>query len=316
MTKLFVIKKYDWTATGLKKYYLARINRILPIYWFVCIFGATFIGTGLLRPKGLLDLTKFLTFSQYLWDSKDIAMTSYNWLSIAWSLVIEVQYYILVPIISFALIKIKNKLWLIPILLISLFALYNNNIMEFGTQILGYRFGRTVLPYLPFFVCGGIIAVILQIQKLKLTLKGLTFLLPILIPILFVLPAINNILPLSIYQNNSNLFYAVVTCLVIGIYESFNFDQKPSQWDYKINDFLNPKKILEVLGHLSFSAYLWHLSIIYSVGGAWVYSDYKNYISEPKFIFIRFIFTLGLIFLISFFTYSTVEKSKLIKSKK
>lgn len=315
MTKLFVIKKYDWTKNGLKKYYLARFNRIFPLYWFVCIFGAVFIGTTFLRPRGLLDLAKFFTFTQYFWDSKDIAMANYNWLSIAWSLVVEVQFYLLVPIISFVLIKFKSKIFYTFISLIILLLLYKNNLIEFGTQVFGYKFGRNVIPYLPFFVSGGLVAILLQFEKIRALIQKFTFSLPLLLITLFFVPAFNKAFSIVGFNDFTNLFYIIVTGLIIALFESFNFNKKPSGWNYNIQDLLNPKKIFEILGHLSFSAYLWHLSIIYSVGGAWVYSDYKNYISEPTFILLRFFFTLFLIILISLITFKTVEKVKLFESK-
>jgi peptidoglycan/LPS O-acetylase OafA/YrhL len=107
----------------------------------------------------------------------------------------------------------------------------------------------------------------------------------------------------------------IFTALIIIIYESFAWESKPTKWNYTIGDTLNIKKILEILGHLSFSVYMWHLFIIYQFGG-FITTDNFGQLTALQFAVFQKVITVLAIMTISFCSYHTLEKIKLFGNSK
>ena len=314
MTKLFQIQKYNWSLSGVWQFYKARINRVAPLYWSVIIIATVLAYTSLLQPKNFKKLLSLLTFTQYTKSMDDWVFASYKWISIGWSLVVEMQFYLVAPLVAYILIKFRNKFFYSVLALICLALVYKNTLIESGVQFFtkyNVNFQKTGIAYLPFFVAGGLVCVFLSFEPIKNYLAKLTWLLPLALGFLFIFPAVNKINNL-VPDLDYGLFYVSLTCLIISLFESFRYTNKPSVWNYTPKNFLSPKSYLEILGHLSYSVYLWHIIVIYSVGGAIIKADYPDW-PDTKFFVIRFAITLFWIAVLSLITRHSIEKLKIFK---
>lgn len=105
-------------------FYVKRIFRIIPAYLAVLILYYTF--PAFTERSSLPPLWKFLTFTQNfgLDLSKNAAFSH------AWSLCIEEQFYLILPLVMIALVatnSVKKGIWLLPLLFVLGFAvrIYN-----------------------------------------------------------------------------------------------------------------------------------------------------------------------------------------------
>jgi peptidoglycan/LPS O-acetylase OafA/YrhL len=98
--KQFLTKKYELTFHGLKKYYKARIKRIVPIYYISILFGVLVLGNNIWANNnfGTKLIQSFLFF--YNVDSSPSFVNSF------WSLSVEVQFYLFAPLIFWILHRV------------------------------------------------------------------------------------------------------------------------------------------------------------------------------------------------------------------
>jgi peptidoglycan/LPS O-acetylase OafA/YrhL len=308
MFKLYLTDRYS--LSKLVFFYKARINRILPLYWAVLLV----VGFGLYRvfwnPENLQDFWKMATMTQYL-EELDFVPIKYFWFSPTWSLVIEMQFYFIVPFLAWGLTKIKHEI-IIGLGIISGVAyIFNQNLQRFGVDDLPVTImQKSILWYLPIFLVGGLGAQLLAYSWCaRQFFSKLTVTLPFLIYFLITNP-IDMRLELPKYNT---LGLLVPVCLaIILIFESFAWDRKPAKWAYSLIDILNPKKLLEMLGHLSYSVYMWHIIVVYEV------TKYINSANYPNLSYINLLYfqatTILLVTLaISFISYKTIEKIRIFK---
>lgn len=311
MFKLFATGRYK--LNNLWSFYRARLNRILPLYWGVLVIIGLLIYGTFWQPGNRLDFFKLFTMTQYL-GGQDFVLEKYRWFSVTWSLIIEMQFYLIVPFVFWLFNKFKNLY--LQLGLLAIFA----HLSTFETILYlasNYRlqgfFGRNVAGYLPFFLVGGMIALILNSHKtISSWLSRLSFLLPLL---LFGLIAIPAYIRIFVPPFNSNIIFVLFTAFIIAIFESFAWGHKPAKWNYQAKDILNIKKLLEILGHLSFSIYIWHLFVIYQIGGFITIANF-GFLTAFQFAVLQKVVTLVMILAVSFCSFQTLEKIQIFKSPK
>jgi peptidoglycan/LPS O-acetylase OafA/YrhL len=163
MFKLFATERYS--ILNLRAFYLARLNRILPLYWGVLILVGIFIYGVFWQPGNRGDFFKLFSFTQYLND-EDFVLEKYRWFSVTWSLVIEMQFYLIVPFLAWLLMKVRNLFIQIGFLAFLAFLAISDSVLKFGlnNNVIGF-FNRSILGYFPFFLVGGMLALILAFHK-------------------------------------------------------------------------------------------------------------------------------------------------------
>lgn len=101
-------------ALSLKNFFARRLLRTLPNYYVV--LAAYFIFPAALAGRSTSPLWQFLTFTQ------NIGLEYGQTFTHSWSLCIEEQFYLILPIVSLILVRLKSPLWLAWGLLIAAIA--------------------------------------------------------------------------------------------------------------------------------------------------------------------------------------------------
>ena len=163
----------------LKKYFKNRALRIFPALWVCTIFTAI-----LLFSFGKIYILKdFFTwfFAQITFFQFYASPSLKNWgvghpNGSLWSIAIELQFYLVLPIILYLIAKTK-KLWLINTLLLVFFAIsvfikdfHLTNPWLLQHQIYAKLLGNTVFIYLHFFLTG--IAIYKNFDWIERFLRG------------------------------------------------------------------------------------------------------------------------------------------------
>jgi peptidoglycan/LPS O-acetylase OafA/YrhL len=156
-------EKYVNLTKPTLKFYVSRIIRIYPLYIFITLLT---LFVNFTFTIGYLDLLK--TYSSINWITI-FGLIGYNtgpWvIAPAWSLDIEMQFYVLFPIIWLLISKIKKTATFL-ILSMVVFLIWFNfcfHIIDLGTAI-----KHTVLPYLFYDRCHAIYKTRFFFKKLRI----------------------------------------------------------------------------------------------------------------------------------------------------
>ena len=119
---------------GVKRFYINRILRIFPIYWISCLILLLFLMIGcFLHPERSVD-SGFLKISTYFQNflllglNQSILWGGYTRINNpAWSLDVELQYYVIVPLLLFLLNKKKvvTSIFVAILSILSIYLLYH-----------------------------------------------------------------------------------------------------------------------------------------------------------------------------------------------
>lgn len=145
------------------KFIMSRIFRIFPLYYF-CTFLALIV--TIIRSKLSYNVAiDFINFKQIF---SIITLIPYNYLDQkilppAWSLGIEMQFYLLAPFLIYLIRKVDGKLFFIVLFLTSLVASFS------GIDLISL----TVIPYLIYFVIGMLIWLYKPLVSNKLLITNL-----------------------------------------------------------------------------------------------------------------------------------------------
>ena len=274
---------------SVKKFYLRRIRRIIPLVFFISIV-AIVLGIFTMVPNSLENLAQSIIATNLFSNNILQAIITRNYWDVVnefkpmmhtWSLGIEEQYYLFYPFIFMFLISIKRVRWILPILIIL-------TILSAILFFMPYQ-PHVIFFYLPFrffeLSIGGIAAVLLK--KRLVDIKFSYLFIVILVGLLLINDAI---LPGSV----SLCLTVIISCLIIV---SANNDA--------VSSFMLKNKLLVWTGVISFSLYMWHQLAL----------SYTRILFIHEFSFIQIIVLLGLIFGLSVFTYHFVEQPFRNKTK-
>lgn len=145
VTRLFIKAEHQASTVSIKDYFIQRMLRILPPYYLMVFLSVLISGDY----SKLLDALIFNSFGYDL----------YPWSAVWWSLIVEVHFYILVPLLYMAgrILGMKYMLGIFLALFCLLYALYLFNILPLSSK-LRLQLGISLIFNLHAFVVGFILS--------------------------------------------------------------------------------------------------------------------------------------------------------------
>ena len=273
-------------------FYESRIKRIVPAYYFTLLLIAisgSFIYLDFDLPvlRRSLITSAFFVSNVYFGGGDNYfgAKLAENPLLHTWSLAVEMQFYILLPVI---LILFKKRIlpYIIGalIVIITLYMEYRFINYGYSSELYFSLFSR-----IPEFLIGSLFSIILANGKIKVS-KNIN---PLFLSILGVLMLIY-----SIFFINENTLFPGIIALIPCVGVSLILISP----DNLITGFLS-NKVIVYIGSLSYSLYLWHWPIM-------AYIRYRNGVYEGyQFTFIEITFITILTFVLAWASYTFVENT-------
>ncbi|EMJ7709846.1 acyltransferase [Acinetobacter baumannii] len=283
MTKI-IVSGIEKNSFNILKFYLSRAHRIIPALAILCLF-ITLIGWFTLTPQELKDYSKhaisslsFISNIQYFREAGYFDAASHEKLLLhTWSLSVEWQFYIILPLLLVLFNKIFKSANTLKILYLILF------LISLTLSIIVSKSNSSAAFYLlPTraweMMAGGLIFILFQ----NLTLNNLTK--KIIEWIGFILIAISLIIFTgSTLWPSYNAFLPVLGTFLILLANDNN------------SIFTN-NKICQFLGNSSYSIYLWHWPIVF----------YLSYFEKENNI-IYITFSIALSIFLGYISYKIIE---------
>jgi len=254
ITKLLIAEEEKKGQVSLKNFYIRRILRIFPAYYFLLIIYYLLQNFKLIQLSNSSWISA-LTYSKFLNHSLDVYSEH------LWSLSVEEWFYLFWPFIFIYLPRRRLLIALIVIILVPLIRLYGYNHKIYLFEI----DGLTLFQRADGLMIGCIIALFYE-KSLQLSIKIFKFIkFPKLLLLIFFCFAvflenlnIKHHLHLGIFLIPLLGSGGTITLLFIGLLILFSINDKTSWWYFFLNS-----KIMNYLGKLSYSLYLWQQIIIY-----------------------------------------------------
>lgn len=273
----FVNGRYSFIVQGIAQFYKARLLRIFPLFWLVSIVSLI---SSFVVGKELAPISVAADFLALQWNH------SYQLSGVFWTLGIEMQFYLIAPIVAWFLIQNKTDLRYAGLIFGAFLAWPVLAWFAFDVSI----DNRTTLGNMSHFTAGMIVAISLSripIKKhLEWGLVGLGFCMIMLVS--------------HLYHTNSKLFFAGAGALLVDLAGVFFLlahckleRQKRNPDNYLLSTVFS-------LGVLSYGLYAWHSYLM----------DYIPSLSE------NFIILFFSSLLLSYISYVVIERPALsLKNK-
>lgn len=233
----FLKEKYSFSTQGLKKFYINRFLRIFPLFLLISFFSLVTIylktGEFLLNWGNLPEQIFMMQFTH-----------SYVLSGVFWTLGIEVQYYLIAPLLSYFLMadmKYKQYIWIGAYLI--MLAWIPASFLFFGWSL----DGRNLVSNLPHFFI-GMLACTYVMHKKTISIDYRV----LLVLILLIFGASN-----FLYQNGSKYYWTIGNFIVDMIILLLILLHSKLE-SRTINDKLGLFSFATMLGVISYGTYAWH----------------------------------------------------------
>jgi len=283
-----IYKEKQNNKFSVRKFYIRRILRIFPLYYFVLIFGFAFYHFILPMLKipfdydyNLLDGALLSTFFlpnifTKMYDTGAIHQ-------VLWSLGIEEQFYLFIAPLCFFLNK-NNILKALSILTLIYFVIYHLDIVWFLKE---YSF----VYFFLFF--GGLISILEEKNRLNF-LKSYKIVRISIVVLTFVFYTTD------IFEFESKALRHIITCVLLGLFiHTISFNNFGIQIEHKA---------LNYFGQISYGIYMYHIIILNGVLFLFLYIDKLNILNDFFTIILINIITFALTLIISHLSYKYFEK--------
>lgn len=278
-----ILSKLKNNTFSFFNFYKSRIKRIAPAYYFLLII-LTIAGIFVFVSSDIYAFRKSLFWStifnsNYYFSTLDTyfgAENSENPFLHTWTLAIEMQFYLFLPLL---LVFIKRK-WLLPfisILTIALFVYGSFNIFNGNKNIMYF----SLLARTPEFLIGVLCS--LMSHKFRLS-RYVSLSLSVL--------GISLLLYSAFFINDTSYFPGI-----LAIIPCFGSAFLILNSENQISTFLS-NKVLYFIGNLSYSLYLWHWPIM---------AFFRYYYNTHEFTWIQCIVIILMTFSFSLFSYYFIE---------
>lgn len=247
-------EKLSTNKIDLKKFFLKRAFRILPLYYLILLIGLLYY--RIVLPKLGFDfisdynLGEGLLLSLTLFANVFATYSPGGILEILWSIAIEEQFYLFIaPMLYF----IPNKRILIVLLFSTLLFL-----LGYQTNFMGAKEFRMLFF---FFTISGIFSISLKFNFIQNSLWKIRFIIYSLVVVLFFTNQIQN------YINNDIgylLFCAILFSLFISVLS------------LKKIKLLESKPLVH-LGDISYGIYMYHAIVMQVIGFLYLKTNLANY---------------------------------------
>jgi peptidoglycan/LPS O-acetylase OafA/YrhL len=272
----------------------SRVFRLYPLY-LLCTAIMLLVSKFIILDHYHIHLTPKLGIKEYGFMSLLLPLNLLNFklLNPAWSLAVEMQFYILAPLIMFLIRKMNITFFFVIILLVSAYFTFNRS----------YKFNETVLAYLVYFLIGMII----YFKSMKVSRRQVLISLACIAAIVMLNYTIPSLRTALLYRQENFVginYYYIFNLLLPFFFVPFiihNLSQESDKMDRHFGDF-------------SYTIYLVHW-IVFSV-----YYQMYNFGGFSKSKFIGYIITISTTIFLSLLIYHFFEKRveilrrKLIKS--
>ena len=299
ITSIIVLELKDKNFS-LVNFYERRVRRITPALFFVIIFSTPFffiyMSSGVIWDyyQSLISISFFISNFLFALESNYFDISSnYKPFLHTWSLAVEEQYYILIPLLTIIFWRFKFKHFLLFLFIFSTISFLicilndfikvtaNNNVFE---RLNTTGWGSFFMPFGRYWelIAGSIVAILLEKYEIKKS-KILSILALIIIIFSFIY--------LDAKQKHPGFFtlIPVLSTMIVIVFSSHK--------NCYVGKILSTKPLV-FIGLISYSLYLWH---------------------QPVFTFFNFLYVDGqttyikiiqliIIVMLSFFTWKFIEK--------
>lgn len=254
---LMFLPFFKHRKVSLQEYFKRRIFRVVPLYW-VMIFIYVI-------ERFITNTIGYMTFEKILYNMfflQGLSGTNppfdFRLITQSWTLVIEMQFYLCIPVIAYFLMKnsrgiYKKLVFLYSIGFLSRFILYFLTDLNYG-----YPF---FIIYLDLFTVGILLSYLCANDKLKNVYKHINLPLKILIVAFFIITGA---------LTNLKFGQDFVMFIIIPLFCTFSFFFFIMALEgAKNNSFLSKilnNKILVFIGEIGYSFYLIHFIVLKYVG--------------------------------------------------